>query len=319
MTGSADLVHGICGFGIDGATLVPSLAKGIPEASILEGRRVELHVFNGAAEAAAFAAGVTRAARNGLHASAGRSGAERVVALDVSEPDRPAPQRFADSVDLVDHGGLELQRTSSVWWSMRNSLPEGLALDISPDGATVELDVGSRRFALSNEWGDVTASTTYRASDRRVSTALMCNWPTSGLDFDAVDKVLRVRIPADAFAARAAILPEVGRLVADEESRDEFATVIERIRRDPAHCRIVELMLEGWRLSSFDGSVVLVPPEGSERRLRPVAGSLLRRLIDADMIRTPREASRPGVRRNFSYEVGPLSGTAVRTQPKTAE
>jgi hypothetical protein len=319
VTGSADLVHGICGFGIDGGTLVPSLGEGIPEASVMEGRRLELHVFSSAVEAAAFSAGVTRAARNGLHAVVGRNGAERVVALDVSEPDRPAPQHFADSVDPVDHGGLALQTASAGWWSLRTSLPDGLALDISSDGATVELDAGTRRFTLSNEWGDVVASTTYRASDRRVSTALMCNWPTSGLDFDAVDKVLRVRIPTDAFANRAGILSEVGRLVADEESRDEFATVVERIRRDPAHCRIVELMLEGWRLSSFDGSVVLVPPEGSERRLRPVARAHIQRLVDADMIRTPLEASRPGLRRNFSYEVGPLSGTAVRAQPRAVE
>ncbi|MGU3560630.1 hypothetical protein [Methylobacterium radiotolerans] len=218
MTGSADLVHGICGFGIDGGMLVPSLAEGIPEASVLEGRRLELHVFSSAVEAAAFSAGVTRAVRNGLHAVVGRNGAERVVAFDISEPDRPAPQHFADSVDPVDHGGLALQTASAGWWSLRTSLPDGLALDISSDGTTAELDAGTRRFTLSNEWGDVVASTTYRASDRRVSTALMCNWPTSGLDFDAVDKVLRVRIPTDAFTNRAGILSEVGRLVADEDT-----------------------------------------------------------------------------------------------------
>jgi hypothetical protein len=319
MTGGTDLVHGICGFADDTAFgFIPSLKEGLPPVSILEGRRLEMHVFAAAAEAAAFAAGVTRAARNELHAAAGRDGAERVVALEVAEAGRPAPACFEDSVDVVDHGGLGLQRAAARWQAVRGSLPGGLALDITPDGASVGLDVGPRRFALSLEWDEVTATTSYRANDWRVSTALMCNLSTSGLNFDAVEKVLRVRFPVGSFADRAAVLVEVDRLVAAEESRDEFGLMVEHIRRDPAHCRIVESMFGGWRLSSQDGSVVLVPPAGSDRRLRPIAGSVIQRLIGADMIRRPRHADRLGDRPSFSYEVGSLSGTAVRIPAKVS-
>jgi hypothetical protein len=319
ITDGTDLVHGICGLATDTASgLVPILKEGMPAVSVLEGRRLELHVFAGAAEAAAFAKGVARAARNELHATVGRDGAERVVALEVVEAGRLAPARFEDSVDVVDHGGLGLQRASARWRAVSGSLPGGLALDIAPDGASVGLDVGPRRFALSLEWDEVTATTSYRANDWRVSTALMCSLSTSGLDFDAVEKVLRVRFPVDAFADRARILVEVDRLVAAEESRDEFGIMIEHIRRDPAHCRIVESMLGGWRLSSYDGSVVLVPPAGSERRLRPIAGSVIQRLIGADMIRRPRHADRRADRPCFSYEVGSLSGTAVRIPAKVS-
>lgn len=313
MMGGTDLVHGICGFAAETASgFVPSLEEGMPAVSVLEGRRLELHVFAGAAEAAAYATGVARAARNELYAVAGRDGAERVVALEVVEAGRPAPARFEDSVEVIDHGGVGLQRASACWRAVRGSLPDGLAMDIAPDGASVGLDVGPRRFALSLEWDEVTATTSYRANDWRVSTALICNLSTSGLDFDAVEKVLRVRFPVGSFADRAAVLVEVDRLVAAEESRDEFGLMVEHIRRDPAHCRIVESMLGGWRLSSYDGSVVLVPPAGSDRRLRPIAGSVIRRLIGADMIRRPRHADRLGDRPSFAYEVGSLSGTSVR-------
>lgn len=313
MMDAGRLVHGLCGFEIlADQGLAPSLAAGVPDPGVLEGRRLTLHVFATPPEAAAFAAGVATAARNGVLAVVGRNGAERVVAVDAIAPGLAAPENFEAAVSIEDRGGGGIQRALAVWRMLRVDMPAGFALDISPDGASASLDVGVRRFALSLDSWDVTATTTYRAAAKRVSTALACNLTTSALDFDAIDKTLQVRFPVERFLEKVGLLRLVDELVADEESRDEFGLLRERIRRDPAHCRIVELMLGGWRMTSFHGSVVLIPPVGSEARLRPVAGALLQRLVAADLVRKPRSAKMRSELHNFAYEVGGLDGSAVR-------
>lgn len=320
MTEVAAFVHGLCGFAVlPGRELVPSLSAGIPDAGLLEGRRLTLHVFSSAAEAAAFAAGVAHAARNDVRAVVGRDGAERIVAVDAAQPDQGAPERFEDAVEVVDRGGAGFQKARAVWETARNRVPDGFVLDISSDGSLVELDIGPRRFALSLDYGEVTATATYRANAKRVSTALACNWTTSAVDFDAIDKTLQVRFPVASFLEKVGVLTLVDRLVADEESRDEFGLMRERIRRDRAHCRVVELMLQGWRMSSFHGSVVMIPPAGSEASLRPLAGALLQRLLAADLVRKPRSAMVRNELHNFAYEVGTLSGSAVRMPEKRVD
>lgn len=314
MTDPATFVHGLCGFEVlADLDLVPSLAADVPVPGVLEGRRLTLHVFATAQEAVAFAAGVAVAARNGVAAVVGRNGAERVVAVEAMAPGLAAPDNFEAAVAVEDRGGVGMQRALAVWRMLRPGMPEGFSLDVSPDGSSVALDVGVRRFDLSLDAWDVTATTTYRASAKRVSTALSCNWTTSALDFDAIDRVLRVRFPVEQFQEKVGLLSLVDDLVADEESRDEFGRLRDRIRRDPAHCRIVELMLDGWRMSSIHGSVVLVPPAGSNARLRPLSGALLHRLEAADLVRKPRSALRRREPHNFAYELGNIDGSAVRT------
>ena len=317
MTEAAALVHGLCGFEVlPGGELVPSLSAGVPDEGLLEGRRLVLHVFASSPEAAAFAAGVALAARNDVRAVAGRDGAELIVAIDATQADRRAPERFEDAVEVVDRGGAAAQTARAMWQMLRTGMPEGFVLDIAPDGSSVELDIGPRRFALSLAYGEVTATTTYLANAKRVSTALACNWTTSAVDFDAIDKTLQVRFPVETFREKVGVLTLVDTLVADEESRDEFGLMRERIRTDPGHCRIVELMLQGWRMSSFHGSVVMIPPADSGARLRPLAGALLQRLIAADLVRKPRSALHRNELHNFAYEVGSLSGSAVRIPEK---
>jgi hypothetical protein len=318
MTDRPTLVRGLCGFEVlpDGR-LVPSLEDGVPEALALEGRRLILHVFATAPEAAAFAAGVALAVLNDLRAVVGRHGAERVVAVET--PGLGPPETFEDGVAVEDRGGGGLQRALAVWRMLRAGMPDGIALDVSPDGTSVSLDVGARRFALSLDAWDVTATTTYRANARRVSTALACNLTTSALDFDAIDRTLQVRFPVERFLEKVGLLALVDDLVAGEESHDEFDRVRSRIRSDPSHCRIVEMMLEGWRMSSLHGSVVLVPPAASDARLRPMSGALLHRLVAADLVRRPRGALGRRQPHNFAYEVGDLAGSAVKPPSKEAE
>lgn len=320
MTDRPALVHGLCGFDVlpDGG-LAPSLAAGVPQASLLEGRRLTLYVFATAPEAAAFAAGVALAIRNDVRAIAGRDGAERVVAVEAASPELPAPETFEEAVAVEDRGGAGMQGALAIWRTMRSGMPDGFVLDISPDGTLVSLDVGVRRFALSMDAWDVTASTTYRASDKRVSTALSCNWTTSALDFDAVDRTLRVRLPIERFQEKLGLLRLVDDLVAGEESRDEFGRLRDRIRRDPAHCRFVELMLDGWRMTSLYGAVVLVPPASSDARLRPLSGAVLHRLEAADLVRKPRSALRRPEPQNFTYEIGDLAGSAVHVPTKKGD
>lgn len=318
MTALPTLAHGLCGFAVlpDGR-LAPSLADGVPEAPVLEGRRLTLHVFATAPEAVAFAAGVAVAVGDDVHAVVGRDGAERVVA--VAAPELGAPESFEDAVAVEDRGGVDMQRALAVWRMLRTGMPHGFALDISSDGSSVALDVGARRFALSLGFGDVVATAAYRANAKRVSTALACNLTTSALDFDAVGRTLQVRFPVELFREKVGMLALVDDLVADEESRDEFELARAHIRRDPGHCRIVELMLGGWRMSSLHGSVVLVPPAASDARLRPMSGALLHRLVAADLVRKPRGALSRREPHNFAYEVGDLAGSAVHLPSKEAE
>lgn len=320
MTDLPPLVHGLCGFHVlsDGG-LAPSLAAGVPQLSLLEGRRLTLHVFATPPEAAAFAAGVALAVRNDVRAIVGRDGAERVVAVEAASPGLPSPETFEEAVAVEDRGGAGMQRALAVWRMLRPGMPGGLGLDISSDGTAVALDVGARRFGLTLAYGDVVATAAYRANAKRVSTALACNLRTSALDFDAIDKTLQVRFPVERFLEKVGLLTLVDDLVADEESRDEFDRLRNRIRRDPAHCRIVEMMLAGWRMSSLHGSVVLVPPAASEARLRPVSGALLHRLVAADLVRKPRSALRRREPHNFAYEVGDLAGSAVNQPPNEVD
>jgi hypothetical protein len=320
LTDQPALVHGLCGIDVlpDGR-LAPSLAAGVPQASLLEGRRLTLYVFATAPEAAAFAAGVALAIRNDVRAITGRDGAERVVAVEAAASEFPAPETFEEAVAVEDRGGAGMQRALAIWRMLRHGMPEGLALDISSDGISAALDVGARRFALTMAYGDVTATATYRANAKRVSTALACNLRTSALDFDAIDKTLQVRFPVERFLDKVGLLTLVDDLVADEESRDEFDRLRNLIRRDPAHCRIVEMMLGGWRMSSLHGSVVLVPPAASKARLRPVSGALLHRLVAADLVRKPLGALRRREPHNFAYEIGDLAGSAVHVPTKEVD
>lgn len=311
------LAHGLCRIDeIDGVP-TPTLADvpaGVPVPGGTSG--LVLHVFEHAAEAAAFAAGSALHPGGTVRAIQGVAGAERVVLVWPWADSAGADVR--DGVGLTDHGGAEVQRAHAIWRRLAVAVPAPFTFGIAP-GGSAELVLSPRRFALDVSCGEIVARTVYVANDKRVSTAIACDWTTSVLDFSAKDRVLRINFDPERFLALLPRLVRVDELVADEESRDAAAVLNEQVRRDPEHCRVVELMLAGWRLSSTHHTAALVPPPGSEARMRRVGGSFLNRLVDADLIRKPRHAEGRNALFAFAYEVGSLDGTAVRRpEPKVS-
>lgn len=304
-----DLIHGLCRIAAADGMAVPSLADPPGDADVpAVAPGSVLHVFATPAEAVAFAAGAALHADCSVRAVQGVDGAERVVLVSVRTDAEIAGR---DGVGLVDHGGAALQRAQALWRRFAGAVPEPFAFAIAPDGSA-ELVLGARRFALEVAYGEIVATTGYAANDKRVSTAIACDWTTSALDFLAKDRVLRINIDPERFLSLLPRLVRLDELVAGEESRDAASVLYDQVRRDPEHCRVVELMLSGWRLTSTHHTAALVPPQGSDARMRRIGGGMLSRLVEADLVRKPRHASGRSEFFAFAFEVGSLDGTAVR-------
>lgn len=303
------LIHGLCRIAAAGGAPVPSLADPPGAAEMPEvAPGSVLHVFATPAEAAAFAAGAALHADCRVRAAQGVDGAERVVLVSIGADGERAGM---DGIGLVDHGGAALQRAQALWRGLASAVPEPFAFAIAPDGSA-ELVLGPRRFALEVSYGEIVATTGYAANDKRVSTAIACDWTTSVLDFLAKDRVLKVNFDPERFLSLLPRLVRLDELVAGEESRDAAAVLHEQVRRDPEHCKVVELMLSGWRLTSTHHTAALVPPQGSDARMRRIGGGMLGRLVEADLVRKPRHAAGRSQMFAFAFEVGSLDGTAVR-------
>lgn len=302
------LVHGLCRISATAGTPTPTLAD-VPAACDIPGEpNFVLHVFATASEAAAFAAGAALDPDGRYSAVQGVDGAERVVLV---APRADAGRYDATGIGFVDHGGVELQRSLALWRRLSVAVATPFAFEVEPDGSA-KLALGPRRFVLEFSHGEIVARMAYVANDKRVSTAIACDWTTSVLDYLAQDRMLRLNFDPEQFLTLLPRLVRVDELVAGEESRDAAAVLIEHVRRDPEHCRVVELMLSGWRLYSTHHTAALVPPQGSEARMRRIGGGLLSRLVDADLIRKPRHADGRNAQFAFAYEVGSLGGSAVR-------
>ncbi|MCP1545626.1 hypothetical protein [Methylorubrum extorquens] len=304
-----DLIHGLCRIAAADGAAVPSLAEppGDAEVPAVAAGSV-LHVFAAPAEAAAFAAGAALDPAGPVCAAQGVDGAERVVLVSVRTDAEVAGR---DGIGLVDHGGAALQRAQALWRGLASSVPEPFAFAIAPDGSA-ELVLGPRRFALEVSYGEIVATTGYAANDKRVSTAIACDWTTSVLDYLAKDGALRINFDPERFLSLLPRLVRLDELVAGEESRDAASVLYEQVRRDPEHCKVVELMLSGWRLTSTHHTAALVPPQGSDARMRRIGGGMLSRLVEADLVRKPRHATGRSGMFAFAFEVGSLDGTAVR-------
>jgi hypothetical protein len=308
-------VHGICYLTERNGALTPTDRPLDPAA--LGGRDVELHVYTTAAEASAFVHGVEAHRSNHLRAAVGIGSVTHLAALERLGPDD------AEDVRLVDHGGVEPLRAHNAWsWIRRlarvyerQAGPRSPTLWFQqPQGAApARMRIEHRTYDVVQD-GDRVCLRCQVVGDASEIRARLTAEIDSAISFTIDDGEVDLSLAKRAFAERVPHIHAIGRILDDCASRARRIEEITATRGDRRHCRIVELMLQGWSLRNSQGRGELRPPAESALKARTLSYAMLGRLIDADLIRPPAGREVRGHRQwNVVYGVGDLAGSAVRT------
>ncbi len=310
--------HDVCYLGLVADGIGPVTASDDAlDATVLAGRDLEIHAFTTPGEAGAFVAGVGVHAGNPVRVRAGR---EAIAHLAVLERFDGAPE---GRIALVDHGGARPQQEANRW-SWLESLARAHSRRGRPGGPTLwfqrghgdippVLKIDHQHFTVAQEPGTLVLTRTLAADPDEVRRALAGKATGDGVAVGVEAETVSIRIDRDHVAGAvdtlATIVQILHRCAFEAERRREH----EATRRDRVHCRVVEMMLQGWSLTNSQGRGTLAPPPGSGHAVRTIGYAMLDRLIDSGLIRPPAGREMRGHRQwNAVYEIGDLAGSDVR-------
>lgn len=286
------------------------------ETEALAGRDLEIHVFRAPGEATAFAAGVAVLASNRLRVRVGIGPVAHVAVLERLDTEGPG------RVGLVDHGGARVQQAATRWawltrlartWDRRGHRWPTVMFQPPHGDAPAELKIEHHRFRVAEDGETVRLMCPIPADPEAVRAhlaATLAPWP-EGLVVGPSE--LNLSLPKTALADEIKTLHAIAQGLAHCRYQRERAEKRAETRQDRSHCRVVELMLQGWTLTNSQGRGDLKPPAGSGLKMRVLSYAMLDRLIDVGLIRPPPGREIRGHKQwGAVYEVGDLTGTAVR-------
>lgn len=320
MTDHPHPLHGLCFIRIDpssplGVALHPANAAQqgemlVARVDALPGFRLELHWFADASTAGAFVEGVRLTPRNDLavHRDAALPNAALVGFLP--EP-RPRASSLDEAIALVDHGGAGKTRTAILWQGLtteaRNSgkglrpLANYLAIDqLGETHARITMGHWHRGPANAT-WRVMPDDDGYVLRSARFPYARAFDGTFGSLDDTDVadlcakhrasltpDGELEIRVPRHGLVAHFRGLQRtLFDPLYDIFRQREALHAKCQLARDAAVRRILKALAAGALLRATPGSVALIRPDGTARR---VSRPLLRRLEGAGLVR-PRAGS----------------------------
>ena len=286
------------------------------EAEALAGRDLEIHVFRAGGEATAFAAGVAVLASNRLRVRVGLGPVAHVAVLERLDAEGPG------RVDLVDHGGARVQQDATRWdwlarlartWDRRDHRWPTVMFQPPHGDACAELKIEHHRFRVAQDGETVRLSCPLPTDPGAVRAHLAATLAAMPAGLVVGPDELSLSLPKTTLADQIKMLHAIAQGLAHCHYQRERAERRAATRQDRSHCRVVELMLQGWTLTNSQGRGDLKPPAGSGHKMRVLGYAMLDRLIDVGLIHPPPGREIRGHRQwGAVYEVGDLTGSAVR-------
>ena len=313
----AEHVHDICYLvESEGAILPAHRSAQAVEIAAVAGRNLEIHVFSAGGEAAAFASGVAVLASNHLRVRVGTGPVAHVAVLERLDAEGPG------RIGLVDHGGARVQQDATRWawltrfartWDRTGHRYPTVMFQPPFGEASAELKIEHQRFTVRQDDEILILTCPISADAEAVRAHLAETLAPSPDELNVGPDGLTLRLRRADLPDRIAMLHAIGQGLSHCRYQKERAEKRAETRQDRAHCRIVELMLQGWTLTNSQGRGALKPPTGSPHKARDLGYAMLGRLIDAELIRPPKGRETRGHQQwNVVYEIGNLDGSAVR-------